>query len=466
MTAHDTTGSQVPLVKRTFVLGIINGAGFIFGWSLLNPSTVLPVLVKELMGEKMIYLGLMTWVMNSGWFWPQVLLQNVYETRPRKLAYYTLSAVVRTAAWALITALLWWGQTVPRPLIYSALVVLLFIYTSGGGFGTTPFWDIVAKSIPANRRSSFLGIRQFLGGLLAIFVGGMLIRACLEPRPEWPFPRNYGVLALVGFVVITFALVAFCLVREPVRTVHSHHLPLRRQLRRGPRIFRRDSDVRGFIYVRALATLAGALTFPFLFRFMTDELNTPIAAAGYFTSVQMLSSTVSNIVWSYVGDRYGSRSLLQWTTVLVLAVPVAALAGSLLPTDPLFRLYGLVFSQQFLAMTGAFLLLGVAATGQALAEINYLMEIAPERKRPTYLGINALVTTVLAASPVLGAMLIGDARRFALGFWISAALALGALYAARRLRNPRDTSTPAEGETAEPEGEPVTAEPEEQLVGG
>lgn len=438
MVGHNNTGANVPLVKRTFVLGVINGTGFIFSFSLLHPSTVLPVLVKELMGDSMIYLGIMAWVFTGGWFWLQVLLQNKLETSPRKLVFYRISAGIRIVTWSLLTALLWWGQNLPRELIYLGLVMLMFAYTSAGGLGMIPFWDIVAKSIPAKRRASFFGMRRFLGGLLAVFVGGALIHAALDPDSRWAFPRNYGVLALVSLIVVCISFLAFCWVREPIHRVHSHRLSLNRQLRRGPRIFRRDPDVRSLVYVRVLAALAMHMTFPFLFRFMTDELKTPIAMAGYFTSVHLLSATVSNVLWSYVGDSRGTRLLLKSATILVLAVPVAALITPLLSTTPLFRLYELTFSAQLLGMTTAFLLLGGAMAGQMLGETNYLMEIAPERKRPTYLGLNALVTMLLSTGPIVGALLIGDARRFQLGFCLSIALAAGAFIAARRLREPRD----------------------------
>ena len=80
-----------PLVKRTFALGICNGALWQFANAFLNPSTVVPAFIVTMpdvtAGQKMLWVGIITACMNSGWSWPQVFLGRYYSTKQRLLPF-------------------------------------------------------------------------------------------------------------------------------------------------------------------------------------------------------------------------------------------------------------------------------------------------------------------------------------------------------------------------------------------
>ncbi len=431
-------GNNQPLVRRTFVLGIINGTLFILGWSLIDPMTVLPAFVVSVMGGQMIYVGLLAAVIKGGWVWPQIVLQNRIETAARKLPYYRFSALVRALSWVGVIVVIWYGAALRPALLYALVVAGFALYTSAGGVGLIPFYDVVSKAMPAHWRGRFFGWRRVLGGALAFFLGGPIVKAMLAENCAWPFPRNYAVLALISGGLTLLGLGAFCLAREPDRPVHKHRLSLGRQLLRGPRLFRRDERYRSLIYERALFSFAADFTAPFLFPFALQVLHAPAEAAAVLVPLAAIGRVLANIFWAHLGDEKGNRRLLQIPPSLVLCVPLLALLARALPSATLFTVAGITFSWQLTTVALAMFLFSLTLAGQMLGEVNYLLEIAPERKRPTYIGFNAVVTLLLSTGPILGALLIGGGQRYTLGFALSAVLAVAAIVAARHLTEPRE----------------------------
>ena len=115
--------------KRNFILGAINGTIIRAANAFLDPETVLTVFALDLMGGNVIWVGILISLINSGKFWPQSLLANVFESHSRYLPYYRLAAVVRIALrfsiWAVIVFV---GAS--QPLFLFVLAASLFFASS------------------------------------------------------------------------------------------------------------------------------------------------------------------------------------------------------------------------------------------------------------------------------------------------------------------------------------------------
>ncbi len=95
------------------------------------------------------------------------------------------------------------------------IIIGYMVFNIGGGTSTLAFQDVVAKVVPAQRRGSFFGTRQLLGGLLTVAVAGPLVRWLLGEGGPVAFPHNFGLLCLISLVFYTPGLLAFAFVREP-----------------------------------------------------------------------------------------------------------------------------------------------------------------------------------------------------------------------------------------------------------
>jgi len=148
---------------------------------------------------------------------------------------------------------------------------------------------------------------------------------------------------------------------------------------------------------------------PFFSIYATRILGMHTSKIGYFISAQMIGSIVSNIFWGYYADRRGAKFIIVITNVLSFFVPFVSL---FIKTPILFIV--------------VFFLMGAYLHGTFIGYTNYLLKIAPEKYRPTYVSIRGTFNAMSYFLPTLGG-LIADRFSFLTLFLISSVLSLVAL---------------------------------------
>jgi len=417
---------ETQLSVRNFALGISNGAIMWLAIAFLDPETVLPAFAMEAGKGNILWVGILVAVINCGWFWPQAFLPSILATKSRYLPYYRLSALLRViarfATWAAIILL---AARAPIVLL-SVVAILLLIYTSAGGLGLIPFMSTVSDTIPATWRGKFFGARFFFGGLLG-FGAGFIVKHILSPDSGWDFPHNYGQLALYSAIAVTVSVTLFCLAEERPHRVSSHQLPLRLQLARGVRFFRRDPNFRRLVRARIFFALAYGLCVPFIVPFALQRFGVTKAAVGIFLMARVLSFSGTNTLWSYISDRIGNRLVLLISGVATTVLPLMMALAPRIPQTQLMTPVGGSVNTILAYFVVGFILVGLCRSGQMLGQTNYLLEVAPSRVLTTYLGFYYIVLLPLAAVPVAGSLIIGQEGRYILGFALSMIMGLAML---------------------------------------
>ncbi len=434
------------LVKRNFALGVVNGALFQGANAFLQPTAVLPAFVLALMGGGKIWVAIVSSLMVSGWFWPQVFLGRYFSTRERLLPFYWVSAALRVTTVVALIAVIAVAPPGAHAWVFVVVAGLFFLFASCGAIGMIPFMTIITDSMPADWRGRFFGLRWLLGGVLGI-LAGLVVKQVLAQQ-DLPFPRNYVLLFGIAAVGLTCSVLVFSMVREPPHRPQKHKLSMGMEFQRGRRLLRRDRDWRTLMWSRAFGTLASGFSLPFLVPFALEGLHAPEQVCGIFLSIMAAASAGSNVVWSYIGDKRGNRKLLIWSGVMGVLPAAIALLAIIVPAVPLGRWLGVPMSLRLAVFSLAFVPLGFATAGQAMGQINFLLDIAPDRRRPTYLGFSYLVMFPLSWAPLLGALVIGESR-FALGFAIATAAAIATVLTVLRLREPRADDLGLNGEAAQ-----------------
>ena len=92
---------------------------------------------------------------------------------------------------------------------------------------------------------------------------------------------------------------------------------------------------------------------------------------------------------------------------------------------------------QVALLSAAFGAGGFYLSGLTIGSMNYMMDIAPERKRPSYLAFMSLFTLPMALAPMAYGW-AADALGYRVVFTAGLALAVTALYFATQLLEPRD----------------------------
>jgi MFS family permease len=370
--------------KLNFFLGVANGILFNFAWAFTSASTVLPLFISKLTSSS-ILVGLASTLEAVGWALPQMAVAAVTLHQKNQMPIYIKMAFLRGVAFSLFAFLVFFSKTVNPSYLLITFFFLFSIYAFGGGVSGVSFTDVVAKTIPANKRGSFFGMRMFFGGGLAA-LSGILIERILR---VYRFPKNFGILFLIAAVLILFALLSFSLVKEPSVIMRPQKGTFRENLRLGFEILKKDRNFRMLFWTR-IAIGSYVLGLPFYIIFAKKFLSIPTSIAGLFLSLQMVGYLSSNILWGRLSNNKSNRLVLVLSAICS-AIPPFLLLLNLLTNIPIYA-YDVIF-----------FFLGATMSGTDMGYTNYLLEIAPEEKRPIYVGfMNTIVGPTIFLSAVGG----------------------------------------------------------------
>jgi len=370
--------------KRNFFLGVSNGVLFNFAWAFTSTSTVLPLFISKLTPSQ-ILIGLASTLEALGWFLPQIAIAAMTLHRKKQKPVYIKTAFLRGGSF-LVFAILVFLLGKEKPAYLLATFFFLFsIYSFGGGLAGVSFTDIVGKTIPQEKRGSFFGMRMLVGGGLSA-LAGFLIQRILK---LYDFPKNFGFLFLIASVLIILALVSFCMVKETPTTRRPEKKSFKENLLLGFLITKADKNFRMLLLTR-IAIGCYVMGLPFYIIYAKKYLSIPASLAGVFLTVQMVGYLSSNALWGYLSNRGHNKLVLVFSAFFSAVCPLVMLSNMLIQI-PLWA-YGSIF-----------FFLGATISGVDLGYTNYLLQIAPEERRPIYVGfLNTVVGPTIFLSAVGG----------------------------------------------------------------
>ena len=412
--------------RRSFVLGVFNGAAFRFAESLIDPPLVLTWFVSDLTTSNLLR-GLVAPLGDACWFLPQIFVSARVQRMRYKKPSYTWAAVGRTIAWVSLAVAVWF---VHDPLLLLVGFFLLYMLARLlSGVAGLAFFDVVAKTVPARRRGRFFAWRQFLGGLFGLG-GGWIVKTLIN-HPDLPFPRDYALLFALYCVTMAPGLFAFGLIREPPGAVVSEPVTVGEQLQRAFALLRLDQVYRRYIGARLILALA-LIALPFYGIYAKDVLGAPDWMVGVYSITRLAALLVSNLFWGWLSDRKGNRIVMR---VLNANIGLnALLAAGLVVLVALLRPQGTWLPYLALPL---YALDGAARPAYIMAGGSYLLELAPEKQRALYMGFtNTLMSVGILVSGMGG--LVVDLIGFGGLFALAAGLCLAGYALATGLPEPRE----------------------------
>ena len=422
---------------RTFHLGMLNGLFVILASAFLDPETVLPAFALEAIpGGNVIWVGIICSAINVGWFWPQIFLSRQMDTKQFLRPYYGLSQGLRALCMLLACAALYFLGVDHPVLTFALVVVLLFASSSVGAYGLIPFMRVFRDGLPPNWMGRFFGWRYMLGGL-ASFGAGFWIKEVLSADTGITYPLNYVLVFGGGAAAAALCGLFFMMIKERPHTIARHTLPMRTHLARGQRLMRDNPTLRRLTKTRALWAAGAGLAFPFVVPFAIKILHMPVALIGVLLALKMLAYTASNPLWGHLSAALGDRQVMVINALAQIAVPVLVVLSPYLPQTVAFTWLGVGYDCRLLAIVVAVMLIGSSRAG-LLVSINALLFASlPGRKTTPFLGFYYLMVLPTMVVPLIGALIVGSADRFALGMLLGTLVSAVMLWEILRLPDAR-----------------------------
>ncbi len=407
-------------LRWNFSANLIDISFITISLSLVSRETVMPVLVSQLTDSKLA-IGLIPAIYTLGFYLPQLLSANFTERLVyKKPITMFLGGVGERVPYGLIALVLFFLAASQSSFTLVLFFLLLSITAITSGVATPPWYDMIAKVIPVQYRGIWSGVSHGLGAILGIggayFVGKILER--------YPFPNNFALLFALSFVMAVISFVGLVLNREPPSLSVKAHTPMLSYLKTLPRILRENTNYRRFIISRSIILL-GTMAAGFYMVYGTEKFaSTPREIAtltGLLTGVLIGSQAVFNLLWGFLADRIGHKSVLVSQAFLMMAAALLAYLAS---------------SHVFLVIT--FILLGAYLAAEQVSGLNIILEFCKAEDRPTFIGLsNTLLAPLFALAPILGGWLVTQFGFQVLFLVAMVFAALGALCLGLWVKEPR-----------------------------
>jgi hypothetical protein len=190
-----------------------------------------------------------------------------------------------------------------------------------------------------------------------------------------------------------------------------------------------DPNFRRVIGCRILIGMVGMVT-SFYVVYAADELHLSQGAIGNFVIAETLANVVASAALGVVGERWGPRYVARVGSAAAAVGPLFALTVHVTSTHTpgaswLIQAYPFVY-----------VALGVLTSTWMLGFANYLLEIAPDRIRPAYVGLGNTILGVLTLTPSLGGWLL-EATSYTVLFGTTAAITAVGFLLSLGLKPPR-----------------------------
>jgi hypothetical protein len=377
------------------IIGVLLGAADAF----LHPLIILPLFALQVHAS-LHTIALISAAGVTSWFAAMVCASVGLRLLPRQSLAMTVTSIAGAAAIA------WLALGTHRSGRSDATRLHLFfvcyvVYSAARGFNRPSSARRLSGALSGNGAHWFNWLAVAGTGAMTI-VAGLVARSAYGSRGPG-FPTSAALLFGCAAAALAAATFFLSRIRDPIR--FGVDPPSAAGLSMGVSNALASSLMRRFLAFRlAMSLLAGAD--PYFIVYAVTALKSPLSMAGVFLAVYGVGFLCSAPLWNGLIDRAGNRIAMQLTATMRIVAPLVALALPNLvasqfyldhihnPRAP-FYIYSVVF--------GA---LGVAARGQAMADANYLVEIAPERHFDAYAFVANLSVLAAGFTPLIAVWIV------------------------------------------------------------
>jgi MFS family permease len=370
---------------------------FYMAMSFIGVTTVFPAFLATLTDSELV-IGVGSGITRGAWHLPQLLVAGMVTRLVHR------KSIIVGAAWAsrpilpLIALIVWRYSTVAPTTTLVLVLALLFVLFAADAVVSVPWFDHLARTIPAEKRGIVVGTGQVVGGLGGIGAGA-LVAYVLSGSSRWSYPENYAVIFGVGGIVLVLSAVAISFISNPECKPQGGELaPSPRQIAALlPGIMRRDRPFRRLVAVQLLAGFVGIAS-AFYVLYARRVLGFVEADTGLFVSAQVIGSMTAGFLLGYIQNRWGPLIHVRIQIIVAMAPPLLALlAGPAMAVSPAAG------RAVYLALYFA---LGLYLGGFSWPFFNWILEYAPEVRRPLYIGLTNTLGAATMLAPALGGWVV------------------------------------------------------------
>ncbi len=361
----------------------LHGFFLSLGIGVAEPSTILPLIVHHF-SSSMPVVGLFASLLRGGAIAVQLFAAFYAQSYERVLPLLRVVFFFRFISWFLIGVAIITVGDKSHTLTLWLIGTGLFFFSFSAGFGGIYFKEIIAKAFTKEQRGKTMAERQLvsaIGSLLSGIVAGYVLQ-------NFQAPDSYAYLFMLSAFIMLPGFVAFGMIEEsPKRSVREREDSFAKFLKNASGFLIEDRRLRLQIIVSLLG-YAHLFALPFVILKAKETVELSGWMVGGFITVQMLGSILGNFfIWRKFGHDY-IKMLKTAYSLMMVSFIIALFAKSAVS-------YSLIF-----------MLFGMGIDGFRNADMNLVIEIAPEDKRPVYVAIQSTLVSLGLFFPIVGGYIL------------------------------------------------------------
>ena len=378
--------------------------------TIAEPSTILPLIIHHF-SQNVVLVGFFISLLRGGAIIIQLYAAFHAQEYQKVLPYLRKVFFFRFLSWFTIGLSIYLIGDNNKSLTLFFIGLGLFFFSFSAGFGAIYFKELQAKIFSKNYRGTAMANRQVAGSIASI-ISGAVSGYVLQ---HYPAPQSYAYLFMISSLFMSIGFLIFSTIDEPVKEkVLKKEKKFKEFVKNAIKILRQDKRLQRQI-IAIFLFYAYLLSIPFVILNANSTFKLTGWMLGGFITIQMLGSIIgSSFIWRHIKD-YEKMLSLSFI-FMILAIVVALFASNQ-------YLYAIVF-----------LLFGFALDGFSNSNMNLVIEIAPEDKRPIYTALQTNLTSLGLFFPIIGGLLLKFSNSYALIYMSTIALLLVGLYMSLNLK--------------------------------
>ena len=356
--------------KKNNQKNALHGFSLGIATTVAEPNTILPLIISHF-SSNLIIVGIFTSLLRGGAIIVQLVAAFYAQSYQKVMPFMRIVFFFRFFSWFMVGASIYFVGDSNKPLTLWLIGIGLFFFSFSAGFGGIYFKEIIAKVFDKKERGKTMSTKQLfasIGSLLSGGVAGWVLE-------HFEAPDSYAYLFMISALLMAVGLIAFASIEEPIKEhVTQREDSFVKFLKNAIKTFKADERLR----LQILITLFGyafLLAMPFVILKAQHSFELTGWLVGGFITIQMIGSILGNLfLWKKMTNNY--IHMMQ----LAFAIMIALFILAFFAVSPLH--YVIVF-----------LLFGIARDGFRNADMNLILELAPEEKRPVYVAIQSSLTS-------------------------------------------------------------------------
>ncbi|ANQ54531.1 MFS transporter [Thermosipho sp. 1063] len=364
--------------NRNFTAFIWHAIFLAFASSFIEINTVIPSLILKAGGSEVI-IGLITAISIGIPLLAQLLFASILVTKPRKKPYLLLGIYLRIFSLAMISFILF--TNLPPKSIIIFTIIGLTIFSFSGIFAGISYTDLLGKSILRKNLKKFMGTRQILRSIFALF-GALTARVVIN---KYKYPFNYSVMFFIASFSLFMASIGFLVINEKKVNYVKKIPSFLSVLKSIPTILTKDKNLLNYIIFSNL-TGFGLIIIPFYMSLAKHSFSLNNQIIGNYLFSQMFGVVLASFFWKKILHNEGYKRVLKYCVVFGSFLPILSLISS--------KISPLLFSLVFVFS-------GITLSARQMSFEGVLIEISSEENRALYVGISGALNIVTAILPLL-----------------------------------------------------------------